>query len=142
MTAGSIIGEDGYLYDEDNSYSVKSTCENGVIYRISTQVFKNTMEKFKKDFGNLLQKRHNLIEDKIINLEKNKQFKQSLAGPPLDQKKERSKEQYEIHKKFKYARMFPKRQFHLQLKKKNIKKADIILSANNRYKKPSINIKS
>jgi len=35
--------------------------------------------------------------------------------------------------------MFPKRQFHNQLRKKNIKDTDLLLSSNNRYLKTSKN---
>jgi len=73
------------------------------------------------------------LKPKFIILKKTNKVKHSLAGPPLEDIDRRSKEEYEIHKNFKYARMFPKRQFHLQLKKKNTKKLDFLLSPNPKY---------
>jgi len=54
LTSGSIVGEDGYLYDKVNSYTVKSSWENGVIYKINTKKFESFMVEFKKDFKKLL----------------------------------------------------------------------------------------
>lgn len=116
---GSIIGEDGFLDDNLNSYSVKSLSENGAVYSIDAEKFSKRMEPYKEDFRKLLSKRHMLITEKIKHLAENKKFKQSIGGPIEKQNEERSKEQYELHKNFSHAGKFPKRKFHIQLKKRN-----------------------
>jgi CRP-like cAMP-binding protein len=116
---GSIIGEDEFLDGTVNSYSVKSLSENGIVYSIEVEKFAKRMEPYKEEFRKLLKKRHMLINEKIKHLAENKKLKQSIAGPIERNNEERSKEQYELHKKFSHAGKFPKRKFHVQLKKRN-----------------------
>ena len=120
LTPGSIVGEDGFLYDQPNSYSVKSLWENGVIYSVDASKFSKKMEPFKKDFVSLLKKRHDLVQEKIDKLLDHKALKQSIAGPLPDKGAEKSKENFEIFKHFSHASKFPKQKFHLQIKKRNL----------------------
>jgi len=39
----SIIGEDGYLYDQNNSYSVKCMSSDAVVYSIDSERFTKRM---------------------------------------------------------------------------------------------------
>jgi len=77
------------------------------------------MDPFHDEFKYLLKKRHDLIGSKEDKLVETKNFKQSIAGPKINKYEERSKEQFELHKNFSHAGKYQKKQFHLQIKKRN-----------------------
>lgn len=77
----SIIGEDGYLFDTNYSYSVKAITSDAMVYKIDTDRFAKKMGPFRKQFMKLLEQRFETIKQKTDKLIDTKYLTQSIAGP-------------------------------------------------------------
>lgn len=94
----SMCGEDGFLYNLNNSYSVKALSSDAIIYKIDKERFSRRMNPYKKQFARLFQKRYDTIRSKTDKLKENHQFRKSIAGPKLYDEDKKTKENYQIFK--------------------------------------------